>query len=216
MKYVIMCGGTYLEWETPKQLLEIHGEALVDRTIRLLKAEGAEDICITATDPRFEDRGVPVLKHENNFITDGERTLSGYWLDAFYPRFPGNTQVTYIFGDVYFTENAIRTIVHANVKRNTLVGHPDAKNPEHHNIGEPFAYIVTDYRLFMYGVECVKRMRDAGLLLREPIVWELYRYLNGFDVNVQWINDATYICIDDGTIDADTPEKARELIERLH
>ena len=216
MKYVIMCGGTYLDWETPKQLLEIHGETLVDRTIRLLKAEGAEEICITATDPRFEGRGVPVLKHENNFTTDGERTLSGYWLDAFYPHFPGSTQVTYIFGDVYFTEAAIRTIVRADVKGNVLMGHPDAMNEAHHNIGEPFAYIVNDYRLFMYGVEMVKRMRDAGLLLREPIVWELYRYLNGFDVNVQWINPATFIPIGDGTIDADTPEKARELIERLH
>lgn len=216
MKYAIMCGGTYQEWEKPRQLLQIHGEALVDRTIRLLRENGVEDICITATDPRFEGHGVPVLKHENNFITDGERALSGYWLDAFYPCFPDGTRVTFLFGDVYYSEAAMRKIVHADVKGNVLAGHPDAKNPEHHNIGEPFAYIVNDYRTFMDGVAEVKRMRDAGLLLREPIVWELYRYLNGFDVNVQWINDETFIEIDDETIDADTPQKARELIERLH
>ena len=40
MKYVIMCGGFYEQWKTPKQLQIVKGEVLVERTIRLLKENG--------------------------------------------------------------------------------------------------------------------------------------------------------------------------------
>ena len=40
MKYIIMCGGKYSNFQTPKQLIEINGERLVDRTIRLLRERG--------------------------------------------------------------------------------------------------------------------------------------------------------------------------------
>ena len=40
MKYIIMCGGNYTRFETPKQLTEIDGEQLVARTIRLLREAG--------------------------------------------------------------------------------------------------------------------------------------------------------------------------------
>lgn len=211
MKYVIMCGGNYKDFDEPKQMTRVHGERLVDRTIRLLREAGAKDICITSLDIRFESCGVPVLKHENNFVVKNDETVHGFWLDAFYPHFTDDTQVTYLFGDVWFTKAAIETIVNAHVTQNTLVGNKTAMNEWHANIGEPFAYIVTDYRTFMEGVEAVKAMHAQKLLLRHPIVWELYRYLNGLDVNIQTILPETYICIDDGTIDIDRPEE----IERL-
>ena len=37
MKYIIMCGGHYKKWETPRQLIMVNGEHLVGRTIRLLR-----------------------------------------------------------------------------------------------------------------------------------------------------------------------------------
>ena len=33
MKYIIMCGGKYDKWETPKQLQEVFGHPLVQNTI---------------------------------------------------------------------------------------------------------------------------------------------------------------------------------------
>ena len=44
MKYIIMCGGRYRVWETPKHFLEIKGEPIVARTIRLLRECGVDDI----------------------------------------------------------------------------------------------------------------------------------------------------------------------------
>lgn len=205
MKYVIMCGGDYASFKKPKQLTVVNGETLVDRTIRLLHENGAEDVFISSNNPTFDGHGVERLTHNNTFkVLDGV-TLNGYWLDAFYPDFPIDTQVTYLFGDVYFSEEAIKTIVNADVSVNTLVGNSVAKNKEHENWGEPFAYIVTDYGTFMKGVNAVKKLWDQGKLVRHPIVWELYRYLNRLDVNVQQIIDRTYICIDDETIDFDIP-----------
>lgn len=212
MKYVIMCGGNYkYVWKTPKQLFKVNGEALVDRTIRLLRENGVTDIYISATDPRFEGHGVPVLKHENNFEVRGENDFVGYWVDAFYPHFKEGTEVTYLFGDVYFTDNAIKQIVNCTKRDNVLFGTGIAKNKLHQNWGEPFAYRVTDYKAFMNGVAKVKQYQDEGKFNRHPIVWELYRVLNGLELNKHEVLDKNYIAIDDSTMDADSPEKAKGL-----
>ena len=103
MIYIVMCGGTY--GEKPKQLLHVKGECIVERTIRLLRKCGVEDIAISTNDDRFEWLGVPILKHENDFLCGKNEHK---WLKAFYP---STTPVCYIFGDVYFSEEAIRKIV---------------------------------------------------------------------------------------------------------
>jgi len=214
MKYVIMCGGEYKNFETPKQLTIINGERLVDRTIRLLKENGINKIYITSTDPRFDNCIAPRLEHKNTYkVKDGIQ--EGYWLDAFYPYFKSTDKVCFMFGDVYYTEDAIHTIVGLKCTKNTLFGTSDAKNIYHENWGEPFAYKVVDYETFMNGVNEVKKMQDEGKTIRTPIVWELYRYLNGLDVNIQQVLDETYICIDDGTMDVDDFNKVEMLKRRF-
>ena len=47
MKYIIMCGGDYVKWETPRHLSIICGEEIVARTIRLLRENGIKDIAIS-------------------------------------------------------------------------------------------------------------------------------------------------------------------------
>lgn len=206
MIYVIMCGGVYKDFEIPKQLTKVNGECLVDRTIRLLRELGIENIYITSNDKRFDKCNAPRLEHENTYKAENGIT-EGYWLDAYYPYFKPDTKVCFLSGDVYYTENAIRTIVEYNCTENTLFGTSDAKNDRHENWGEPFAYKVVNYEEFMNGVKAVKKMQDEGITKRVPIVWELYRYLNGLDVNIQQVLDETYVCIDDGTIDVDDPTR---------
>ena len=216
MFYVIMCGGNYTKFQTPRQFIEINGERIVDRTVRLLKENGCEHIFITATDNRFDSCGVPRLEHKNVFRVDEGDVCTGYWLDAFYPHFAESDKITFIFGDVYFTEEAIKTIVNFKTDGNILFGTSEAKNELHENWGEPFAYIVNDYGTFMRGIDAVKKMQDMGLTKRTAIVWELYRYLNGLDINVQQVLDETYVCIDDGTLDVDSwtaVEKIRRKFE---
>lgn len=207
MKYCILCGGYYEKFTTPKHLLEISGEAIVARTIRLLRENGVDDIVITATDKRFDSLGVERFEHENTYRQENG-TQYGYWLDAFY-NFGEPT--VYIFGDVYFSEEAIRTIVNYNSSGNILFGSALAANKLKMNWGEPFAYVVNDVDTFFDGIAAVKWLQDEGKTARMPVVWELYRYLNGLDVNIQEVKDDTFKIIDDITIDVDSPEAYSEL-----
>lgn len=209
MKYIIMCGGEYDEFKTPKQLSVINGEPIVMRTIRLLVNNGvkSKDIYISSNNPTFDHCSVKRLEHNNNFIENKQ----GYWLDAFYPT---KEPVTYIFGDVYFTDEAINKIVNYKTDKNVLFGTSDAKNEQHENWGEPFAYIVNDTETFFKGINKVKNLYDKGKTKRHPIVWELYRYLHNLDINIQTITE-DYICIDDGTMDIDSPEELEEMNKKL-
>lgn len=207
MKFILMCGGKYKDFETPKQLSIVKGERIVDRTIRLLKENGVKEIYISSNNPLFDSCNAIRLENKENNFTQKEKETIGYWLDAFYPI---NEEVCYIFGDVYFTEEAIKTIVNYKTNVNVLFGTSDALNKYHNNWGEPFAYIVKDYKTFFKGIKEVKTMYDKGLIKRHPIVWELYRYLHNIDINTQRIV-GDYVCIDDGTIDIDNPKQVIEM-----
>lgn len=207
MKFILMCGGKYKDFKIPKQLSIVKGERIVDRTIRLLKENGVKEIYISSNNPLFDSCDAIRLENKENNFTQKEKETIGYWLDAFYPI---NEEVCYIFGDVYFTEEAIKTIVNYKTDKNILFGTSDALNKYHNNWGEPFAYIVKDYKTFFKGIKEVKTMYDKGLIKRHPIVWELYRYLHNTDINTQRIV-GDYICIDDGTIDIDNPKQVEEL-----
>ena len=65
--YIIMCGGQYKKWKTPRQLTKIGGEPIIARTIRLLKENEIEtkNIAISSNLEGFENFGVKVLKHNN-------------------------------------------------------------------------------------------------------------------------------------------------------
>ena len=109
MKYIIMAGGNYPRWETPRHLTKIHGETLVGRTIRLLRENGIRDISISTQDERFRVFDVPILSHENNYIWGADEIAAkSYWVDAFYPT---EEPACYLMGDVFFSPWAIASIV---------------------------------------------------------------------------------------------------------
>lgn len=187
----------------------VNGERIVERTIRLLKENGIKDIVITSNNPQFDELGVPRLEHENSYRYENGK-LNGYWVDAFYPKFNRNQKVTFLFGDVYYSENAIKKIVEYEGGGNVLFGSASAKVVGQ-VWGEPFAYIVNDISSFYEGIAKTKRLQDEGKTNRVPIVWELYRVLNGIDVNEHRVIDSTYKVIDDYTDDADSPQKLEQI-----
>lgn len=213
MKYIIMCGGFYQDFEIPKQLSVVNGERLVDRTIRLLKENNITEIYISSNDERFDSCGVPRLEHENSYRYEDNK-VKGYWLDAYYPM---DEPCIYLHGDVYYSEDAIKKIINCNPNVNTFIGNEIAKNEEHNNWGEPFGWIVVDQEKFRKGIEKTNRLQDDGKLERGyAISWELYRVLNGLNPNKQYIIDDTYLSIDDETIDVDMPYQIQELNEKLN
>lgn len=206
MKYAIMCGGDYSDrFSTPKQLVEVKGEKIAARTVRLLQEAGAEDVVVLANNPAFDCLGVPRIENPENDYVHGTDKL---WLNAFYPFF---CEVCFIFGDVYFSQAAIETIVNDDHEGNVLFGSAISANKAGKNWGEPFAYIVRDFAHFWEAREAVIDLYYWGKLKRHPIAWEVYRYENGLDVNVQAVKEETFVIIDDGTIDLDSPEQVGRL-----
>ncbi len=206
-----MCGGEYDFFEVPKPLSVINGETLLERTIRLLKENGIEDINISSNNEVFELYG-NVIHHENTYkVIDNK--IYGYWLDAYYPT---DEPCIYLHGDVYYSENAIKKILNLNPKVNTFIGNEIARNKEHKNWGEPFGWIVVNQKEFRDGINKTKQLQDEGKLERGfAISWELYRVLNNLNPNKQYINDDTYLSIDDETIDIDAPWQIEVLDERI-
>ena len=206
MKYVIMCGGTYGKWETPRQLTEFKNEPLVARTIRLLKAAGAEDIAISSNDERFEGFGVPVIHHDNGFlITSSERR--GCWVEAFYP---SEEPMCYLFGDVLFSPDAIKKIVSTEVESVMFFASaPPFARTYIKPHAEPFAFKVVDQKRFRAAIDFVKANETTGIFRRRPIAWELWQVINGEDVKT--INYKNYVAINDYTCDIDSPEDVAKL-----
>lgn len=203
MQVIIMCGGKYKDFEKHKALSVIHGEVLVERTIRLLKANGITDWYISSNDNNFVKYG-EVLHHANSYEVENG-IVKGYWVDAFYPT---DKPTIYLHGDVYYTDDAMNKILNHKTTVNTLIGNHIAMNPQHLDMGEPFGWIIVDQKKFREDIEKTKRLQDQGAFNRGfAISWELYRVMNNLDVNKMVILEESYLCISDNTIDVDYPEQ---------
>lgn len=204
MKYIILADSDNVEpFKTPRQLTKINGEILIQRTVRLLKENGIKDIIITSHDKRFDNLGA--VRYEPLFNDYKPKENKGYWLSAF-PIELINKPLTFLLGDVYYSENAIRTIVESETDyilffcTSKKDGYSD-KYIKHHD--EPLGFKVEDYNLFKNSIYEVKKLKDLGKTKRDPIAWELYRYLSNIDVSKHELKD-NYIAINDESCDIDT------------
>lgn len=211
MTYIIMAGGEYRDWETPRQLLEIHGEPIIGRTIRLLREAGAEDIVISTNDERFADFGVPILRHDNGMVVSGGTVSGGCWVSAFYPT---DKPACYLMGDVVFSPEAIRTIVGTETTGISFFASvPPFSRLYSKKWAEPFAFKVRDQKRFRRAIEYVQANAQIGIFTRSPIAWELWQVINGGDPKV--IDYSGIVPINDYTCDVDRPEDVEKILCRL-
>lgn len=217
MKYIIMAGGNYTNWETPRQLIEINGEKVIERTIRLLREQGVEDINISSNNPVFEQFGVPVLKHYNSFeiISEDGKVLgnTGWWTDAFYPT---DEPTTYLFGDVVYSPEAIRAIIETETDDIELFGSRAPYDPRYFKAyPEPFAFKVINTEHLKQAIRDCKINADNGKWWRPPISWELWTTINhGILIKKRNVYKDRYTVINDYTCDIDSKVDA-EQFERL-
>lgn len=193
MKYVIMCacpsGAT-----RPRQMIEVCGESLIERTIRLLSENGVEDIAISTHHPAFDALGVPILAHDNGYY-DG----NGLWVDAFCPL---NEPACYVFGDVLFSPEAIRKIVQTETDDvEFFASAPPFGDHYAKQWAEPFAFKVANQDHFRICIDQVRELWKAGKFNRPPIAWELWQVIKNTPLNVIFYNN--YTAINDYTCDID-------------
>ena len=202
MKYVIMCGGSQKGFDTPRHLTKIAGEPLLDRTIRLLQANGVKDIAVSSDNEQILEyaRKIPGIE----IIARAES--EGSWISTAFPIFT-NTPVCYLFGDVVFSPKAINTIV----KTQTLgieffaSAPPFDKSNYPKRWAEPFAFKVVDNVHFLRARQDVINLWNCyDVFKREPIAWELWQVIKKTPINI--IDYTNYTVINDYTCDIDSPE----------
>ena len=208
MRYIIMCGGNYTQWETPRQLIEINGEPIVARTIRLLRKYGVTDIAITSENPAFEQFGVPVLHHDNPWEVYGHDDVSGTWVTCFYPM---SEPACYLLGDVVFSENAIQTIINTPTDDiEFFASAPPFASEYNKEYAEPFAFKVVNQKHFRECIDDVKYYESIGKFNRPPIAWELWQVIKNTPLNN--IIFTNYTAINDYTCDIDWADEANEFL----
>lgn len=209
MRYIIMCGGTYDKWQTPKHLSMIHGEPLVARTIRLLKENGIKnkDIAISSNNPVFQQFGVTRVVHKNPYRLPNDGTHAKTpWLDAFYKT---DKPVCYLFGDVVFSPEAIKKIVETETDSIEFFASAPPFAPNYcKKWAEPFAYKVVDTDLFFKKIEETKEWEKKGVFYRQPVSWELWQVIKGTKLGRVVYNN--YTVINDYTCDIDEPSDIRK------
>lgn len=133
-------------------------------------------------------------------------------------------QLVIYHGDIYFSEEAIKTIVETKVKdtmffcvRDVSDGRPTAINAKGR---EPLAYKVQNQKIFRKAINDLLQMVDEGEFKADPIAWNLYRKINNLPIAFNWsgsdifTTNGDYIAIDDYTTDIDSVQDIAE-VERF-
>lgn len=210
-KYIILANCS-VGFEIPRQLTKINGESLIARTIRLLKENGIEDIIITSCDKRFDNLGA--RRYEPLYNDYNQENPKSHWLKAF-PIELMDEPVVYLFGDVYYSENAIKTIIkedNDDILFFCTYNNDSPKYIKEHD--EPLAFKVHNFDKFKFHIDRLIDMWNNDETIRRPITWELYRSINGLDVNVHQMT-GNYIAINDESCDIDTKEDIKKLLKKI-
>lgn len=207
-KYIIMCGGEYPKWDTPRQLLKLpSGETIVGRTIRLLRENGIEDIAISTNNEAFEQCGVPLLHHKNEFIVHKQ----GLWLEAFYPM---TEPVCYLFGDVVYSDRAIKYIVDTETTDIDFFASASPFDQRYiKDYCEPFCFKVANTKKFFECLKICAKYYELGMFQRSPIAWEVWQVCSGSKLN---FIDRNFKIIGDWTCDIDSKDDLAKLNMRVH
>ena len=207
MRYVILAKGQHKGFNIPRQLSVINSERLLDRTIRLLRENGVKDIIVTGS---YTDIDAKVIDPKGNTY-DYNNDSKGYWLDAFDGLLEEPT--TFLMGDVYFSEVAIKTIVNTD-KEMFFCSDKNTSKDYIKEWDEPFGYKVINTDRFKEAIKKAKDLYDNGKTKRNPIIWEVYRLLNGININKHKLT-YNYIAINDITCDIDKPEDVAKINFKL-
>ncbi len=196
MKYIIMADGKEKRWKNylgiPKHLVEVNGEKLICRTVRLLNLMIPEnsEITVTSHDKSYEFESC--CRHEplNNALE----------IDRFTEELI-DSNICFLYGDTYYTLETMKTIIETNTESIVFFG----------NEKSIVAVKVADAEAFRYHKQ---RVRD--MFLKGEIAnckgWQLYQSFSGQDLSCEPEIKDNFIRVDKDTMDINTPEDYRKLI----
>ena len=188
MKYIIMADGKGTRWQNyndiPKHFIEINGETLLARTVRLLKqGDPGCEVIITSHDPRYEVEGATRYEPKNNHLE----------IDRFTEELIADN-VCFLYGDTYYSEEAAETIIKTVADDILFFG----------NRRSIVAVKVADGELFRSHVDRVRQLFMEGKI-EKCIGWQVYQSFMGLPFGDKKI-ESKYIILEDSTEDFNSPE----------
>ena len=219
MRAVIMCAGRATRWNghlgVNKHQVEVDGERIVDRTVRLLLELGVDDVWTTSDEPMPMDG-------THNLVASwpeiGNELTTGLELDRFYNALPlwrGTDEFCYLYGDTYYTEECVRLIVEAKGDFR-VIGRSGPSYRTRKPYEEIFGVKLIDFDMAFEALERVytahRRFLFADLMKKKDVepwtertaCWEWYRAVEGFPLREHRIGQRFIEC-DDWTEDFDWP-----------
>lgn len=183
-----MADGKGTRWQNyndiPKHFIEINGETLLGRTVRLLH-EGDDDcdIIITSHDPRYEIDGAVRYEPLNNHLE----------IDRFTEELIADN-VCFMYGDTYYSEEAVKSIIETDAEDILFFG----------NSRSIVAVKVADGALFRKHVDNVRTLFTEGKI-DKCIGWQVYQSFMGLPFGEKKI-ESKYVVLKDGTEDFNSPD----------
>lgn len=183
-RFIIMADGKMTRWNNhlvPKHLLPVHGEPILLRTVRLVQARapGAE-VIITSHNPAYEVPGAVRYEPKSNSCEIDRFTWELI-----------DDDVCFLYGDVYYTEQAIRQIAEMQAADLGFAG----------NDTEIFAVVVGSGA---YQKDCIRKLKERDPACRG---WQLYEMARE--------DRRAEICrIEDETTGFNTEEEYRRFAEK--
>ena len=216
---ILIAAGEATRWNNytgcPKHLVKINNEPLLNRSVRLIKTKGINKIYVVSKeDSRYlmQDAIQYIAKLDKN-NEDADKFLSSkeLWNKS------GRTIVFY--GDVFFTEEAIDTIIDYSVRDWTLFCRPKKSELTGTPWGECFAQSfypehISKHEQTLYKIAQLKKekkiIRCGG--------WEHYRAYVGIpdDQLDKFVMTTNYVSIDDFTDDFDFPDDYERFVKHYH
>lgn len=209
---IILCGGRNSRWKGyrgthRKHLVKVEGEILLSRTLRLVAAyEPARTFVVVNED----DLDLYKAYLSNNTELYGIKETVPHQTDAY--KFLSSKELwnptgrtIVLLGDVWFSENAIKTIFKNPADDWTAFGRNGASKFTGHPYGELFAHSFTDYREHELTLDKLDEMYRAGTCKRVASGWAHYQLMIGKDPNIHTVGPR-FVEIDDFTDDFDCPE----------
>lgn len=193
-RYVIMANGKGRRWGNyggvPKHLIEVEGETLLARTVRLIRGVAPmADIVISSSDRRC---AVPGIRRFEPALHECE-------IDRFAQELICDN-VCFLYGDTYYTEESVWVISSAEVTNMLFFGSCKTIFAVRSRFAETMRGNVVALRsLFLNG----------GINVCKG--WQLYQRYAGLPLGEPCIGD-DYVLIEDGTRDFNSPEDLNEFV----
>lgn len=217
-KAIIICAGEATRWgnylNTTKHLIEIEGEKLLHRTVRLIKERGIDDITIVVKeissdyDIEGSKQYKATLNYEEN--ADADKFLSSKEL------WNKESRTLVFYGDCYFTDEAMDTIIGFESEEWTLFCRPNASEITGTPWGECFAqsFYPKDLERHEQALHYTAELYKNGTISRCG-GWEHYNAMVGKkDEKVEeHLMTTNFVEIDDFTDDFDYPKDYESWIE---